>query len=557
MWPVRPWRFTAGSGIGLLSCACALVFASAAFGEVTRLEVANRADVAFAGYERLVGRVFFAIDPGEARNAVIADIDRAPKNAQGRIEFSADVVVLRPKAGGNGVVLLDVPNRGTARAVPMFNRTRGGPEFGDGFLLQRGFTIVLVGWQHDVVGAGGNLLKIHVPGAPPIAGLGFAAVRDIASWMKYVPGATVSARYVYAFGQSQSGRYLRDFLYHGFNTDERGRQVFDAVMAHTAGAARIDLNRRGSAANPADTAATGFPFADRAQRDPVSGVTDGLLENDRARANQPKVFYTNTDVEYWSATGRAAALVHTTADGTRDLVLPDNVRVFHIAGTQHSPGTFPPARTRGQLMDNPADDGFVMRALLLGLDRWVRDGVAPPPSRHAGVSDGTLVSAAAIAFPAIPGVRSPKTLPAPLRIENRLIAGGAGAGTPLPYLVPQVDADGNARAGIRIPEVAVPLATYTGWNFVSAEAESHSLVNLLGSYIPFPPTKAAREQRGDPRRSIEERYSTRDRYLALTRAAAEALVRERYMLREDIDAVVARASAHWEVLMTAAATPAR
>jgi len=548
-------RFSTGVRVLALWSVFALFWAPRSFAEVARVDITSRTDVSFAGYERIAGRVFFVVDPADPRNAVIADIDKAPKNAQGKVEFSADFSVLRPKSGGNGVAILDVPNRGAARAVPMFNRARGGAEFGDGFLMQRGFTVVLVGWQHDV--SGENQIKIQLPGTPPISGLGFAAVRDVASWIKYVPGAVTSARYLYAFGQSQSGRYLRDFLYHGFNTDERGRQVFDAVMPHIAGAARIDVNRRGSLPNPADTAATAFPFADRAERDPVSGVTEGLMDNDRARRNQPKVFYTNSDVEYWSATGRAAALVHTTADGSRDLVLPDNVRVFHLAGTQHTPGAFPPARTTGQQMGNPADDSFVLRALLVAMDRWVREGAAPPESRHARLSDGTLVRASDVAFPVIPGVQRPNALVPGARVANPLITGGAGAGTTLPYLVPQVDADGNGRAGIKVPEVAVPLATYTGWNFMAAAGEANRLVNLLGSYIPLARTKAEREQRSDPRLSIEERYPSRDRYLALVRTAAEGLVRDRYMLQEDIDPVVRRASAHWDLLTVPTNTASR
>jgi hypothetical protein len=539
----------------LLALALALLIALPAYAEVTRVEIAGRADIAVAGYERITGRVFFAVDPADPRNAVIAGIDSAPKNAQGKVEFSADFSILRPKTGGNGVAIVDIPNRGGARVVPMYNRARGGgSEFGDGFLMQRGFTVVLVGWQHDVAGPGTNLLRIQVPGTPPVGGLGFAAVRDMASWIKYTPGALTSARYAYSFGQSQSGRYLRDFLYHGFNTDERGRQVFDAVMPHIAGAARIDLNRRGSTPNPADSAATAFPFSDRAQRDPVSGLNEGLLDNDRARRNQPKIFYTNTDVEYWSATGRAAALVHTSVDGARDLELPDNVRVFHLAGTQHGPGPFPPARTTGQQMTNPADDTFVMRALLVAMDRWVREGVAPPPSRHARLADTTLVRPADVAFPAIPGVQRPNGRPAAARVANTLVPGGAGAGTTLPYLVPQVDADGNDRAGIRLPEIAAPLATYTGWNFSSAAPAR--LVNLMGSYVPFARTKAERDQRGDPRPSIAERYQSRDQYLALTRSAAEALVRDRFMLPGDVDAVLQRAGAHWDLLTTPATTSA-
>jgi hypothetical protein len=146
------------------------LFAASLRAEVARVEVGRRADVAFPGYEQISGRIYFAVDPANPRNAVIADIGSAPRNAQGRVEFSADFVVLRPKSGGNGVAILHVPNRGRARALPIFNRARAGAEYGDGFLMRRGFTVVLVGWQHDVP-EGADVLKIQVPGTPPVAGL--------------------------------------------------------------------------------------------------------------------------------------------------------------------------------------------------------------------------------------------------------------------------------------------------------------------------------------------------------------------------------------------------
>ena len=226
-----------------------------------------------------------------------------------------------------------------------------------------------------------------------------------------------------------------------------------------------------------------------------------------------KVFYTNTPVEYWG-TGRVAALVHTNPAGSADLALPENVRFYFIAGTQHSPSRFPPSAGNGQQPDNAVDYWWTMRALLLAMNRWVKEGAPPPPSRYPTLKDGTLVPAASVAFPAIPGVASPRSLTAGPRAANALIAGGAGAGAPLPLLVPQVDADGNERAGIRLPDVAVPLATYTGWNFRSAAIGAPGeLVPLLGASIPFPPTRAAREAAHDPRRSVEERYATRDDYL--------------------------------------------
>lgn len=635
--------------VRVLVLGSALIAALPAYAEVTRVEITSRSDIAFAGYEKIIGRVFFAVDPKDPHNAIVADLDKAPKNAQGRVEFSADFYVVRPKSGGNGVAIVDIVNRGNFRVVSRFNRTAGSanPEVGDGFLMQRGFTAIGVGWEFDLP-ATGNLLRIQVPAAtdggkpitgivraiftldrrevsftvsdlavyspvdpagpdtalsvrdtlsqrgqplprtawkltghtvslesgfepgriyeisyraanPPIGGLGFAAVRDVVAWAKHAADSVVPARYVYAFGQSQSGRYLRDFLYQGFNADERDRQVFDGVIAHIAGAARIDLNRRWSTPTAGDGLVAPFPFADRAQRDPVSGITDGLLDNARARRHQPKLFLTNSAVEYWIDVGRAAALIHTTPDGARDLALGDNVRTYFTASTQHTPGAFPPpARGPGQQRANPTDDTFVLRALLVAMDRWARDGVAPPASRHPTLADGTLVRADAVAFPAVPGVQAPRAVIAGARAPNPLIPGGGGEGALLPLLVPQVDRDGNDRAGIRVPEVAVPLATYTGWNFRNpAVGNTGRLLGNTGSYVPFARTTTEREQRGDPRPSIQERYPSRDRFLSLIRDAAAGLVRDRYLLQEDVDPIAQRAAAHWDLLMGSTTTSSR
>jgi hypothetical protein len=193
-----------------------------------------------------------------------------------------------------------------------------------------------------------------------------------------------------------------------------------------------------------------------------------------------------------------------------------------------------------------------MRALLLAMQRWVSAGTAPPPSAYPMVKDGTLVKASAIAFPAIPGVKSPNGLSAGPRIPNPLLPGGAGGGAPLPLLVPAVDEDGNERAGIRLPDVAVPLATYTGWNFRNATiGASGDLVSLLGSSIPFPLTRAAREASRDPRRSIEERYGTRDAYNARLEQVGDALVLKGYLLIDDLPRVLQRSTDTWDVLMEA------
>ena len=619
-----------------------LLAATAARAELIRVEVRTRADMGASGYEKIVGTAYFSVDPKDPRNAVIVDIDKAPTNASGRVEFSADLYILRPKdpARGNNAVLVDVLNRGGKPALTGFNRASGNndpasdADLGDLFLQKHGFIVAWIGWEFDVTRGDG--MKIRVPVAtdngkpivgvvrgaatassktselvigdlavytpidpaapdaqltdratalakpvtiprakwhlngravvldggfepghtyelsflaqnPPVAGLGLAAFRDFGTWLKHEPSALAPAKYAYAFGSSQSGRFLREYLYEGFNTDEKDRQVYDGVLSHIAGAARIDLNVRWSTPTTLGVyEATSFPFADAAQKDPLSGAEEGLLANARARAHQPKVFYTNTPVEYWG-TGRVAALVHMTADGTRDVTPPDNVRVYFLAGTQHAPGRFPTRADAGQQRDNPVNYWWSMRALLLAMHRWVSAGTPPPPSLYPTLADHTLVKASAIAFPSIPGVQSPKTLSAGARVANPLLAGGAAAGAPLPLLVPQVDPDGNELAGIRLPDVSVPLATYTGWNFRSAASGAATdLVSLLGSSIPFPATRAIREASHDPRRSIEERYASREQYLDKVRDAADALVAKGYLLIDDVPPIVQRAADEWD-----------
>ena len=258
----------------------------------------------------------------------------------------------------------------------------------------------------------------------------------------------------------------------------------------------------------------------------------------------------------WSGSGRAAALTHTTPDGLSDLPLPDNVRSYLFAGSQHSPGAFPPTQGAGQQAGNPVDYWWSLRALLVAMDKWVRDGEAPPASTYPRLDRGTLVSAASIAFPAIPGVQSPSTLRGAARVPNLLLPGGAGGGTALPLLVPQVDADGNEVTGIRLPDVSVPLATYTGWNFRRPEiGGTHLLVSLLGSYVPLARTRAEREARRDPRPSIEERYASRAAYLSRVRGAADALVGVRYLLAEDVESVMRRSADQWDLLTNAPAGP--
>ncbi len=372
-----------------------------------------------------------------------------------------------------------------------------------------------------------------------VAGVGFAAVRDAAAAFRSRTDLPVRGTRAYVFGISQSGRLLRQFLHDGFNADERNRRVFDAVWAHIAGAGQGSFNERFAMPGYMAFTATRFPFTDAAQAGPT-GAPDGI-QAAYGSAQTPKVFYTNTPVEYWGQ-GRAAALTHTSLDGTRDLRLPPNVRSYLLAGTQHTEAAFPPPQGFGQELNNPIPQGEVMRALLRSLHRWVTTGVMPPGSRHPQLADGSLVAATAVKFPSLLGVSDPRT------IEGPAFPGtGTGPSTPLPFLVPQVDEDGNDTAGIRSPEQAVPLATTTGWNFRAGRIGNPSATYpLLGSYIPLARTKAEREARRDPRLSIEERYHGKDDYLQKIRAAADDLVKVRLMLADDVAGAVERAGRHWD-----------
>ena len=646
---------------------------SPAFADVSRVTIASRTVVAnglwfgAAGpYEKVAGTVFFELDPGNPRNRVITDIDLAPKNARGRVEFSADLFILAPQepTRASGSVLFEISNRGNKGLLTTFNRGTPAADpirdehFGDGLLMRNGFTLVWVGWEFDVPGlkvtppiatlngsplvetiaaqvvvdaptneavfsdvplyqpfdmndetatltvrdtvwsarvtlprrgwrfvlpAGAGTGRCAVmpcprvsmaagfePGRiyelkyrasnPPISGVGLAAVRDVASAVKHGKQLPVNGKYLHVYGSSQSGRFLRLFLYEGFNLDEQGRRVFDGMMPHIAGAARADFNSRFSQAVGLDQfGALRFPFAAATERDPVSGRADGLLAKywlpstsshlfDEANWDRvPKIMFTNSSVEYWG-TGRAAALVHTDPDGQRDLPGPENVRVYHFAGTQHGPAAFPPrpalgdgpnARGIGAQLPNPTPHTIGLRALVLALDRWVRDGVPPPPSKHPRLSDGTLTLVSNLKWPALKGVVSPKSIPEPRRAAVDVPSGA------WPFLVPQVDEDGNEIGGIRLPDQAVPIGTLTGWNFrTPSSGNPNAIVPLLGSLIPF--AKTAADRRGDPRKSLEERYRGKADYLGRVTEAGLTLVKQGYVLREDLPYLLERAAAGYD-----------
>ena len=382
---------------------------------------------------------------------------------------------------------------------------------------------------------------VYTTTGAPIAGLGLLATRDIASHLRFDTDGRLN--HAYAFGVSQSGRFLRSFLYHGLNYDESGRAVFDGFMPHVAGGKRGEFNQRFAQPSSQATRSVNslFPFADLSQTDPDTDLTDGLLSNLAAKGELPKVMYTYTSSEYWAGHG---ALVHTDLEGQRDLELPKNVRVYAFAGTQHALGGLPLTDTdpldgyRGAYSFNCLDYRCLLRAVLVNLDRWVSDRVAPPASRYPCISDGTSVPPAGVEerLEAIPEVK----LPQPARKFTRLDFGPdpltptvvpAAVGREYPCLVSQVDTDGNELAGIRLPLVSVPLATHLGWNRRHADigGEGQTLSTggasggtLRGSSIPFAATRAEREETGDPRLSIEERYLSHESFLEQIEKAASS-----------------------------------
>ncbi|GAC1515834.1 MAG: alpha/beta hydrolase domain-containing protein [Terriglobales bacterium] len=404
---------------------------------------------------------------------------------------------------------------------------------------------------------------VYVVSDPVVAGLGFAAVRDFASYVKRTNSLTPASR-VLGEGISQNGRFLRDFLYQGFNADEEGRIALDGVLSHVAGAGRGSFNYR--FAQPSrDAQPTSaiffptdiFPFTDQPEMDPLTQEKGGLL--DRAAREQvvPKIFFSNTSYEYW---GRAASLIHTTADGKRDAPIGPNVRIYHFTGLQHFSGPFPPARGEswlfGQELESPLPIRFLWRAMIANMDAWVRRGTPPPPSAYPTISGHTLVPLSEVAFPRIPHVELPSEANAAYRLDygpdwrhGILTLQPPHVGEPFRVLVPQVDVDGNELGGIHLPEVSVPLATYTGWNLRAPSIGGASQrVALLGSYIPFPTTVDQRKLSGDPRKSIAERYPDRAAYLERFTLAADGLIQQRWILPEDRQPILERGEKQWDLL---------
>ena len=676
MW----WTMPSGTGWGyspsmvtrlLAVLLVTLVTFGAAEAGVTRLQIDRRETVlngkpfgAAGPYEKLIGRVHFALDPALPQNLGIVDLTLAPRNAQGLVEFSADFYLLKPvdPSRGNGRLFYEAGNRGTKRILSAYQDAANSTdpttaaEFGNGALMQQGFSLLWMGWQWDVPEgrmrmaipiATNNGQPItgwvrgnFIPGAnaasasvadrghlaypvvapanaehrlimrtlptdtpreitrstwrftgpatvtldrgfeagliydviyrardPRVIGVGLAGTRDIVSFFKHasaaegnpLPGITRAI----GWGVSQTGRFLRHFVYEGFNEDERGRIVFDGVFDQVGGAGRGSFNHRFGQQSrdqlqhfnilyPVDM----FPFTDADQTDSETGVTDGVLRRATHSNTVPKFFHLLTDSEYFN---RAGSLIHTDVTGTRDIAPPPTSRIYFIASAPHIVGAFPPAPYADRDFVGRADMNTlvytpVIRALFRALDRWIAEGVEPPASRYPLLSDGTLTTVTASGWPTIPGYQRPKSPMTTYRLDfgpdwskGIVTIEPPKIGKAFVGLVPAVDEAGNDRAGIRLPEIAVPLATHTGWNYRRPEIGAPDrLASEIGSYLPLPKTRADRERTGDSRRSIAERYPSREDYVGRISLAAVALVEDGFLLAEDVTAVIQRAAGHYD-----------
>ncbi len=414
---------------------------------------------------------------------------------------------------------------------------------------------------------------------PQVMGIGFAIARDTAAFFQHADrDASGTANPVVhgpktksiVFGQSQSGRFIRSFVALGFNKGEDGKQVFDAAMPHIGGGL-MPLNLRFSQPGRAwgqqvdhDYPAYDFPFTYARETDPLTGRTQGLLDRCEASRTCPLIFHTATALEIWE--GRQS-LGLTDPLGLRDAKEPAGVRTYILASTQHAPPGLPlPARAPFglcQQQSNPNPHTWTLRAAFSNMIGWVRDGKAPPASMKPSIAAGTLVPADRVHFPAIPATNYGTERPAP-RYTSAIstlhvldfgpgyrggdssgvitreppVAGTASYG----ILVPQVDADGIDIGGVRNVYLGAPIGTYTGWNSFRPDLFDAGFCNFSGSFIPFAATKADRVAAADPRPSLEERYPSKDAYVAAVTKAADALVAGRMMLPDDARRVIGEAA---------------
>ena len=402
----------------------------------------------------------------------------------------------------------------------------------------------------------------------PVAGLGLLAAREVAAFLRSPSPASASGqgfRTLILYGISQTGRMQRHFLSLGLNRCEDGSRAYDGLHVHIAGARRGAFNHRFAQPSNQTTPLWGhvFPFADGVTSDPLTGRTAGLLDRLTAAGDMPKIISTDSAAEYWRGD---AALAHIDVAGQHDLPEHPATRRYLFAGAQHTPGylgqsrTNPGTGTIARYSLNVVNYLPLHRAALINLDRWITENVEPPPSRHPRLGDATAVKREEVlaALAGLPGF----TPPDPQRLPFvRTVDMGSDEATGLgrypaqegafyPALVSQVDVDGNELAGIRLPDITVPVGTHAGWNPRDPITGSpEQIVPMNGLSLWFAPDEARRRASGDPRRSLAERYRNDADYGAKVRAAALQLVAERYLLEEDVEQVVEAAVARYRAAL--------
>jgi Alpha/beta hydrolase domain len=616
--------------------------------KVVKFEIVRVESPAFEGrtfgtvgtYDRIIARATIAVAPGDPHNTMIVDLDRAPHNVRGEVKAVADVEILRPTvaANGNRRLFYEVLNRGGKLGLALFNDNPAvvndlarASDAGNGFLMNRGYTLVWSGWQGDIAPGGGRMtfsppivpdvtglaredfifdhadnpasatlsypaadldaaharisvrqreadpratpagleVKFESPtrisilrpegfdvGAiyefiytakdPKVMGLGFAATRDIVSFLRNETADAAGTANPVAgqidraigFGLSQSGRYLHDYLYLGFNADEDGRIVFDGLMPHISGAKKTFTNYRFSqpGRSPYEHAdmlypGADFPFTYPVITDALTGKSDGLLARCLEAGNCPKIIKTDSELEFYQ--GRASLIVTDTQGDA--LAMPDNVRLFLLSNLQH----YALANAKSEMAKtcayptNPLNAGPSVRALLVALDEWISNGTLPPGSRYPNRADATLVPAAIdeVGFPRIAGFAYPSRIAQPTVLKSEEMPPSKGAAYPV--FVPKTDADGRDLAGVRLPTLEAPAATHTGWNLRKSGFGEDELCDNNGAMIPFTANREERLKNNDPRPSMAERYpKPGDRTAAIAKAAQQS-VRDRLLLEDD------------------------
>lgn len=626
-------------------------------------------------YEKITGKVKFAVNPDLDINKPITDLKSAKLNSSGLVEFISDFSLLVPenKNMSNQRLIVDVVNRGRPRFVSTINLAEAEPPDstemppGDGYLFKNGYSVIAIGWQWDVL-RNTNLLGLQAPEAEiisghekgfamveirpdrvqysrlladrvhqpnpaakendlaklyvrhweddtpklinreewefgtviegkltpshehiflkdgfqpgliyhlvyspercPVVGVGLLAVREIASFLR-APNALnpmpQGFGWIFGYGVSQTGRLLRHLLYLGLNTDEQGRKVYDGLLPHVAGSRMGEFNHR--FAQPSVQSMPGFghlpPFSDDNNKDPFSQESDGLLFKLREANSVPKIIYTNTSAEYWRGDG---SLSHISMDGRKDLEPSEESRIYLFAGTQHidskslaPPGSDAADGTMGQHPPNIIDYRPLLRAAFFNLDQWVTQNVNPPASNHPRLDDQTAVSReiALAEFPEIPDMSKPR--PEFLWSLREIDLGnaastGVGSYPPVegrfyPCFVSAIDVDGNELSGIKLPDISVPLATYSGWNPRHPESGApDQIIPMQGSTHYLPLTEDSKNSAKDPRRSVAERYETKDHYLRLVEFELKSLIDNGYVLDEDFNSIVETQSLRFDAL---------